>query len=299
MAETFYWTDGDGTEWLLADRGTNDTDRVITVQGLGPGELENFLQRVPLKDGAIWRGGYIPPRRIALQLTKIRTATNDWWDARDDLADAFNAEKGEGVLAITRPDATVRKITCRVAKEPDLPYAPELQQHFDDIVELVAPWPFFWEGADNEQDFDFSGTGDFMDSATFTFPATLYDAWVSISNVLNNQGDIPAPIVVEVYGPAGNITIENVTTGEKIEVDGFVPPGYTLTIDGNRDAFTTTLDDPDGTNFSGALSNASRYWMLARGNNTVRVKASNTGAGTTAASPAVAKVTWKTWRKGV
>lgn len=110
------------------------------------------------------------------------------------------------------------------------------------------------------------------------------------SFVLNNAGDAPAPMLIQLWGPLKNPGIINETTGEAL--------AFNCTLAGTSDYIE--IDTQQGTVLLQGTTPrdsylheiASRFMKLAPGNNTIRVVADT---GTTASSKSV--IAWRdTWQ---
>lgn len=101
-----------------------------------------------------------------------------------------------------------------------------------------------------------------------------------------NSGDVDAPITAKLYGPATQVTLTNVTTGEAFTVDvALTDVTHWLEVDTSPGAKTIRHYTAVGVYtdaFSGLVLNDARLWALRPGASAVTFAATGSGADTSA-----------------
>lgn len=112
----------------------------------------------------------------------------------------------------------------------------------------------------------------------FSFPIIFGASTVTVSNVANNEGDIPGyPAAITVVGPINNPTITNTTTGEYITVaTNLATASNVLTITYDKDSLIVTAD---GVSVLNSVSSGSTYFKLEPGENVITLSGSTIGSG--------------------
>ena len=94
-------------------------------------------------------------------------------------------------------------------------------------------------------------------------------ATVKSASLATNNGDVSAPITVELIGPCLNPSAANITTGKKLKVTYNVPDGSRIRINTAFGQKEVTLVDNLGaeTNVMNYLTTTSEFWDLIPGAN--------------------------------
>jgi hypothetical protein len=125
---------------------------------------------------------------------------------------------------------------------------------------------------------DLSGaTGSFKYAVIY--PAAYGASLYSVSSTATNNGDLPVyPTSITVYGPCVNPKVTNTTTGEFIELSGvtLTSGANVLRISYDKDTLSVTLD---GVNVLAYVTNASTYFKLRPGGNTMQLTGSSVSNG--------------------
>lgn len=101
---------------------------------------------------------------------------------------------------------------------------------------------------------------------TFTVPASFASGQVAVSN----SGNVDAPWVAQMVGPLTNPRIQNLTTGQAIQLAGTVPDGTSVTIDTSA----RTALWQDGTSAIALVSGLTTWFGLPPGSTTLQFRAS-------------------------
>lgn len=114
-----------------------------------------------------------------------------------------------------------------------------------------------------------------------TFPLNLPEqfALVSFYKVIDNQGDVEAPVQIEYEGPATNPTITNETTGEYIKVNMEIGEKEKLVIDTREGRETVNLITPHTTeDVYNKIDLNSTFFKLIVGKNLIKYSSDIEGA---------------------
>lgn len=256
----------------------------IGMIGLGIAPTRRLKDRGPMQDGATDRGYRLDERMINLILF-IEAANLAAADThRDTLKTIFRPRTSTPVqLRVTRDDGVIRQIDCYPVGLTD--YPDMLQERVGVsqriIVQLEAANPVWYNPTLLNIVFETTVGG------TEGFQVPVLIPWDQLAgNIINATqtiayaGDYKEYPVIVITGPAGDITITNVMTGEILNfVAANIPAADNWTIDlryGYKDVANLA-----GVSQLGALSAASALgtWHLDPGNNDITV-AIPTGATT-------------------
>ncbi len=119
-----------------------------------------------------------------------------------------------------------------------------------------------------------SGTGIYAFSYPIIFGASTY----SVSNTINNEGEIDAyPQTIVVRGPVNVPKITNVTTGEYIQVDvNLATTSNFLRINYDKDTLSVEVD---GVSEIDEVTTLSTYFKIQPGENEISLTGSSIGSG--------------------
>jgi len=219
----------------------DDTNN-ITISGISAKENKSVqATKIPVTDGSIAETG----RRISLTITvEGDIAGSDVDDLRTNL-DALRAGLQDGMQKFTLDDD--RYITAQL-KDFDYSYT-TLRLRATWRAVFLAHYPFWLSETEHE------------DERTPTS---------GVGYTINNAGNAPARVKIEITAPAGGIAdnckIENTTTNKSFQYRGTINATETLEVDNryNTDDFEVLNDgDDDHANFEGD------FIYLDHGNNTI------------------------------
>lgn len=216
--------------------------RLLNVTGLGDVEAEIQMQKAPYQDGATLIDTALEPRYIDIEIKVMGSDNLDTEAKRRKVASIFNPRLKAGTLRYIS-DSGIREIKAIATSLPNFPDGNDNRQATFQkaLIQLVAPDPH-WKDfiTENYKLEDFVGNFHFK----FHFPVRF--ATRGDSRILLNKGDVPTPIIVEFRGSAVNPRITNVTTGEFIQVNRTIPPGYKLVLDTSFGNKRVEIVAPDG-----------------------------------------------------
>ena len=287
MLELTY-TNASGQSITITDK---EPYMLRSLTGTGANVADVQMQTAPFQDGATWVDTVLQPRPISIEITVFADSQEQLFARRRMLSKVFNPKLGPGELKYDYPGGSkVLEATVDVA-----PVFPMGDNNFGvgfqrALIELIAPLPF-WLDPD-ETLLWLSGT---MGGLSFPMKFPLKFAQIIGEADAHNLGDVETPVLIEFFGPATKPRIDNLRTGQFIEVDRVLLPGEKLVIStrfGNK--FVKLI------NSNGVESNAmhyinlqSEFWSLLPGKNKIKFTAVESQQET------IASVRWKNRYLGV
>lgn len=211
----------------------------------------------------------LPIRMITDDLASLHSLTRS-------LYGWFDPTRGDGLLKVTAPDASVRQIVARYAGGLEMEESPSTlgRGWRTAVLRFRAPYPYWEDTADTEVSYS-SGVG----VSTFFpfFPLVLLPSQVFGTASIGNTGDVEAWPVWMFTGPGSEPSASNLTTGETFTSSITLGAGETLTVD-TRPGHKSVVDS-SGNNQFRTLSASSGLWSLPAGTSTVSLgMGSTTGA---------------------
>lgn len=270
MKVLWFPADGSGSIELTADPYL-----LGRIAGLSPIPATPVTQRGPAQLGSSLLDTVITERVIDMTVLVSGSTSDQAWQNRNALSRAFltlptvDNKVEKGILRIERggalPALEAEAVLRRGPEESD---NPRLNVHCD--IELLCPDPFFREIADRNFILQTGGG--------FQFPVQHPFEMVSLNveaEIINN-GDIPVPIRVRLYGECTAPRLTNVTTGKAIEVTGAVAAGDYVEINTGFGKKSIELVKPDGTrtNIMSRLNlSVDDFFTLKKGSNIIKFSA--------------------------
>lgn len=198
---------------------------LISVNGLGDVEADNQLQKYPFQDGGTRVGSLLSERVIPVEFLIEGKTYKEVSEARVRLARAFNPKLELGILRYDN-GFIVREIKACAESVPIYPdgsgnRAESIQKG---IVTLLCPNPY-WKSLEVVEE------PAFQPLFQFPFEGTFEMGVQRDQRIIFNDGDAPAPLQVEFFGPAVNPVIRNNTTGEFIKINQTLQEGEVMQID--------------------------------------------------------------------
>ena len=244
------------------------------VEGIGDVESEIQTQKAPYQDGSTFLDSLLSERHISIELT-IRANDNEHLsERRQFFSSVFNPKLGEGTLRYLN-GSIIREITAIAEGVPFYPdgsgnRTPRSQKT---ILNLFCPSPY-WRSTRVTEEPAFE--------PRFRFP-TRGPFIMGIQRdqrIINNDGDAPAPMQIEFFGPALNPKIINNTTGEFIRIRQELVEGERMMVDTSDS--TVYFIDWEGVerNVFPWIDMNSTFFKLAIGSNDIEYTADSDIQGT-------------------
>ena len=195
------------------------------VEGIGDVESENQVQKAPYQDGSTFLDVILSERHISIELTIKANDKEQLSERRQFFSSVFNPKLGEGTLRYIN-GSIIREIK---AIADGVPYYPDgsgnrSARSQKTMLNLFCPNPY-WRSTSITEEPAFE--------PRFRFPVRgpFIMGIQRDRRVINNDGDAPAPLLVEFFGPALNPQIINNTTGEFIRIRQELLEGERMMID--------------------------------------------------------------------
>ena len=212
---------------------------LTSVEGLDLPQPNNQEDKAPFQDGTTPIDQLFKPREIVVSGSIL--APQDFSGIatyRRQLLSALNPKAGPGTLT----------------------YQNNLRSYL--MQQVVAEGSLFKNKQLDYPYQDFQIT--FYCHDPYLYDTTPTSVGIGASTLVQNLGDVEAPVTITIPGPCTNPTITNVTTGLSIAYVGSVPSGTSLvisTVFGNKSALL------GGVNAMPNISPSSTFWSLLLGNN--------------------------------
>lgn len=257
---------------------------VMSEEGTGMPPINYVTQRGPYQHGESLRDFFLLPRTVQLIVRHNYCDRQSYWDGRNELMSVLVPNGGPlstlatGILRKIQPDGTTRDLSCVIDEGPKFTARDTSQWDefsYTETLRFVAHNPIYFDPVQKTHIFSDDYIL-FKNVFPILFPIS-FNATYDIQNIVSYSGNWVEYPVITVVGPMDKFTITNLTTGLKIEVDGLIDTGRTLTIDLTYGRKTVTLDD--GTNFIGYVTVDSdlAQFALIPGDNLISVLGFLTG----------------------
>ena len=270
--------------------------------GFGVPRTARIEDSGPLQHGTTDRGMKLPARDIVLYVQMFADDWEDYYEKRAELARWFSPFGNAGVLRVTEAGVGITSGTDGLEISgyavEGLEYPGSDREGLNQIVPIVLHCADpFWQDITSSSVTYSAGGGSDTFAVPTVVPFKVGASTMSISQVVDYQGDADAYPVIKVYGPITNFVITHVSIkgGAKLDLTGTtIGAGDWYEFDLRYGV--KTLKDSTGANKIDKLtadSNLATWRLLAGQNNTVSV--SGSGITTTTA----VQLTWKNAYSGI
>lgn len=236
---------------------------INSVEGLGDVDAEIQMQQAPYQDGSSYIDSVLTTRHISFQVNIRGVDDTDISQKRSKLAALFNPKLGPGTLEY-RYGEVVRIIDAVAEHVPKFPsgFDNRGRRHQIGLVDLICPNPY-WQSTSITEEPAFESLFEFPFEGEFEFGMQRND------RLIYNDGDAPAPIQVNFYGPADSPIIENLTTGEFIRINKRLEEGQIFKIDTADSSLFFVDEDGTKTNVFHWIDLDSTHFKLEIGENDI------------------------------
>ncbi|MFL0365385.1 phage tail family protein [Pseudobacillus sp. 179-B 2D1 NHS] len=238
------------------------------VNGLGDVEAETQLQKAPYQDGSILLDSVLGERTIPIEFLIVQDdGYHDVSASRIQIAKAFNPKLGLGTLRYEN-DHIVREIKAVADSVPVYPDGPRTERIQKGLINLICPDPY-WRSLNVTEEPAFEPL------FQFPFEGEFQMGVQRDRRIITNDGDAPAPLQIEFFGPALNPIIMNNTTGEFIKVNQELLEGEVMKIDTSDSSKSVVFVGVDGTerNVFNWIDLNSTFFKLVIGENDIEYTA--------------------------
>src|SRR5690625_949385 len=245
---------------------------VSQIDGLGDVSADIQRQRSPFQDGSSYIDSVLSERFINFTVSIIGENDTDISQKRSELSRIFNPKLGLGTLEYRYGDV-VRKIEAVPEHVPSFPTGVENRgfYHQVSLVDLICPNPY-WQSTQVTEEPAFSPLFEFPsdywelgDDGDLYFEMGIQRA----ERIIFNDGDAPAPIQVDFYGPAQSPIIENMTTGEFIRINKQLSENEVFKIDTGAKTLIYVDEEGNETNVFHWIDPDSSFFNLEIGENEI------------------------------
>lgn len=259
------------------------------IDGLGEVDADVATQEVPYMDGASFIDVTLDTREIDIEGTFRELEKSQLYKDRKHMQKVFNPKLGLGTLRYEDEDI-VREIEAVADGTPV--YSDKGRDNFQKFeINLLCPDPY-WKDTKEVSRALTAYKGSF--TLPFTLPFKLGKQ--GDLTTLTNDGDIAAPVKLDIHGPVTNPQIRNKTTDKFIRINTTVAEDEILHID-------TKLGKKRIEIFSNGIAreafgsldyaNGATFWQLEPGENEIEYYADS---GT---KDGVVAVSWKNQYTGI
>lgn len=239
------------------------------INGLGDVEANIQMQQAPYHDGATFVDSTLETRIINFEVMIVGKDDTDVSHKRSQLARIFNPKLGEGIIEYRYGDV-VRIIDAVAESIPKFGVGFENRgfRHQKSLIDLVCPSPYWRSTFIAEEPI-------FEPMFQFPFEGDFQMGMQRDRRIIINDGDSPAPLYVEFFGPALNPKIINNTTGEYIKINQLLHENERMlidTTDGKKSVFFVDANGNQRNVFNWIDLNSS-FFKLEIGENDVEYTA--------------------------
>lgn len=255
VTERLVYIDPEGVKYPLH---TPPSRVVLAEEGYGLPPIDYITQRGPLQHGVSVLDAFLQPRSIQVTIRQNFKDRAAYWNGRNSLLDAIRFNKSHtlepGHLLKYMSNGEKRQIDVLIASGPG--FSPKRggwdENAFTEVLRFTANNPVWYDPTLRSTTFSVANSG-----SQLSFPATFpieFNAFGGTVNISYDGTWLEYPTIL-ITGPITSPVIENVTTGESIELDTTIAAGRVVTVDLTYGSKTVTFDD--GTNYIGYVSSDS------------------------------------------
>ena len=244
------------------------------VEGLGEVEAEIQSQRAPYQDGDTLIDVILQPRHMTIELKIHGKDAAETESNRRKFASVFNPKLGLGILKYVR-DGEVRIIKVVAESVPSFPDGTTNRQTTFQkaLLYLKAPNPYWRSTSITEEPA-------FEPLFEFPFEGEFEMGMQRDQRIIFNDGDAPAPLQIEFFGPALNPKIINNTTGEFIRIKQELHEGERMMIDTTDSSVFFINVDGEARNVFPWIDLNTTFFKLGIGENDIEYTADSDIQGT-------------------
>lgn len=240
---------------------------VESTDGFGDVGADVQTQGAPYQDGSIYIDSVLEERPLNIIFTISAKSAKDLADKKRLVSSVFNPKIGLGVLEYER-NGVVYEIEAASESVPAFPSGSGNRgmMHQKVTLDLLAPNPY-WRSPNETTKPLVAYTGNFKLPTKFPFKLGTSGS----KTTLYNDGDMPAPVRIEMHGPTTNPQIFNRTTGEYLRINRTIARGEVMHINTESGRQRVVIIDEDGNENSafGYLDHDSDLFYLELGENVI------------------------------
>lgn len=235
--------------------------------GLTSVGIEAFTARGYGQHGATFQYQLLEERVIPLSFHIVAETAQDIYTRRRAIEKVINPVLGDCEIIYVN-NTYERRILAHCTQMP------KEQQHHGTVrkysVEFTASFPF-WESANEHV----KHMNEILGGFKFPFKFNPFVRFGTIGNVahIDNDGDAPCPVKMEIGAGAINPRLTLQSTGQYIKIDGTVPAGYQYVINtgyGNKTVRKIQLSTGASTDMFGAWAAGSTFFQIPLGRQVIK-----------------------------
>lgn len=243
--------------------------RLFKIEGIGGPETNLQMQKSPFQDGNTYIDNTLESRPISIEFGIFANDRTELYGLRHKISRIFNSKLGLGTLVFNF-GGLYREINAIVENGPLFPDGEgnETEKFQRGLIDFICPDPF-WLSKENVEQLTVWEGG-------LEFPLELPTEFAILSEerskIIFNEGDVETPIIVVFNGPASApIRVENITTGEFIEVNQGLQSGERLEINTafGKKRVEKVLENGERINAFHYIDLQSKFFQLIPGNNLI------------------------------
>ncbi|MBH0166281.1 phage tail family protein [Fictibacillus sp. 7GRE50] len=257
---TFENSRGDSIEFYLSPFFIN------SLTGIGEVTTDLQSQKSPFQDGDTYIDTLLQPRFINLEGEILESSVSENKDRRRELTRICNPKLGLGKITFEM-DGEVKEINGTLDGGVFFPERGE--NHYQNfMITWKCPNPY-WKSLNITEEPTFEPL------FQFPFEGTFEMGMQRDKRIIINDGDAPAPVLIEFYGPAVSPIITNNTTGEYIKVNKTLAEDEFMRVDTTPGNKSVEFVAPDGTvkNVFNWIDLGSTFFQLSIGENEIEYSA--------------------------
>lgn len=235
---------------------------LVSVEGLGDVDADIQTQTAPYQDGSTFIDAVLAPRFVNMEFIVRGGDYAEVSARRREMARTVNSKLGLGVLKYVSGDM-VRIIDAVAESVPFFPDGDARGVRWQrGTITFIAPSPY-WKSTEITEEPAFEALFEFPFEGEFEMGVQRND------RLIYNDGDSPAPTMVDFYGPSDSPIIENLTTGEFIRINKRLEEGEIFRINTANSSVYYINAEGTETNVFNWIDLESTFFKLAIGENDI------------------------------
>ncbi|UOQ93418.1 phage tail family protein [Halobacillus shinanisalinarum] len=239
---------------------------ITKLEGIGEVEADAQTQSAPYQDGATYIDTRLQPRSISMEgeFTKLYNL-EDIREHRSRMQRVLSPKLGLGRITLEF-DGAVKEILAVVDGTPAFPDKQRSPiQSF--LVNFLAPDPYWKDPEETSR-----ALRAYQGGLTLPFTLPFELSVTGDTTTLDNQGDEPTPVQIDIQGPVTNPRITNKTTGQFIQMNQSISADEILHLDTSPRAIRAELyrEGYAIRKVLGWRDPESDFWLLEPGENEIQ-----------------------------
>lgn len=241
---------------------------LVSVEGLGDVEADIQQQSAPYQDGTSFIDAVLEPRHVTAEFIVKGVNYVQVKERRSELGRIVNPKLGVGLLRYVS-GTVVREIDAIAESVPYFPDGTNRGERWQrGSISFFCPSPYWKSPGETVEPM-------FVPMFQFPFEGDFEMGIQQEHRVIYYDGDSPAPLQIEFFGPALNPTITNHTTGEFVRINQMLLEGERMVIDtrdGSKSVYFVDLDGNERNVFNW-IDMDSTFFKLQFGENSIEYSA--------------------------